>query len=144
MRTLSVAGDRVTILLEGSDTGGAYTVIETLTPPGAGPPPHLHHREEERFLLISGELTFHLGGEARVLKAGDTIIGPRGIAHHFVNTGASDAIFVVVIVPAGIEHFFDGAGMPLPGREARPIPFTPGDGPRLLAAAKVHGIEILI
>ncbi len=69
----------MTILLDGGDTGNACTVIETLTPAGAGPPPHLHHREDERFLLLSGEITIYLDGEAHALNPGDYMLCPCGI-----------------------------------------------------------------
>ena len=70
MKTISVAGDRVTILLAGSETDNAYTIMEALLPPGGGPPPHVHHREDEGFLVMSGEVTFYLGEKTIQLKAG--------------------------------------------------------------------------
>jgi hypothetical protein len=41
MKIISVAGDRVAILLDGKDTNGQYTVMESTLPPNAGPPPHI-------------------------------------------------------------------------------------------------------
>jgi mannose-6-phosphate isomerase-like protein (cupin superfamily) len=60
VKTISVAGDGVTILLDGTDTGGSYTALEALIPPDGGPPPHVHAREDEGFLVVSGEVTYFL------------------------------------------------------------------------------------
>lgn len=47
-----LGGDVVTIKLTGQETGGAFALLETVTPPGAGPPPHVHHREDETFYVL--------------------------------------------------------------------------------------------
>ncbi len=143
MTTLSIGGDRHTILLDGSQTNNAYTIIETLTPPDAGPPPHLHQREDEHFLLLLGEVTLFIGGEAMVLKPGDYAVGPRGIPHYFRNTGTTDSVLLITLMPAGIERFFQAAGTPLHGRDDRPIPFAPADAPGMNSIASEFGMEIL-
>jgi mannose-6-phosphate isomerase-like protein (cupin superfamily) len=119
MKVLSVAGDRVAILLDGAATRQKYTVMEATLPPNAGPPPHLHHKEDETFFVLSGEITFVLGDTIRLLKAGDFIFAPKGTPHHFKNTGTDDAILLETASPAGIEFFFEAAGHSLPDRELR-------------------------
>jgi hypothetical protein len=42
MRHISVAGGTYTILVSGEQTGGRYSLIDLLVPPGGGPPPHRH------------------------------------------------------------------------------------------------------
>src|ERR1700754_3843878 len=37
-------------------TAGAFALVEASVPPGGGPPPHLHTREDEAFYLLDGEL----------------------------------------------------------------------------------------
>ena len=40
-RTVTVlGGDVITIKVTAEETGGAFSVFETITPPGGGPPPH--------------------------------------------------------------------------------------------------------
>src|SRR3984893_9444090 len=46
MRHISVAGGTYTILVSGEQTGGRYSLIDMLVPPGGGPPPHRHDFEE--------------------------------------------------------------------------------------------------
>ena len=49
-----VVGDLYTIKTSGADTGGTFTLIEVSVPPGSGPPPHVHHREDQAFYIIKG------------------------------------------------------------------------------------------
>ena len=87
MKTLSVAGDRVVILLEGADTGQQYSVMEATVPPGGGPPPHRHHHEDETVRVLASQLTFYLGDKSFYLRIGQ-FISLRGIPNHFKNTGS--------------------------------------------------------
>ncbi len=144
MRYLSVAGNSLTILLDGGDTGGAYTLMESILPPGGGPPRHVHHREDEGFLVMAGEVTFHVGDEAFVRKEGQYLFAPRDIPHQFVNTGHSEAIVLETAMPSGIEIFFDEIGTPIPARNACMIPFSAEARARMIAAAPKYGVEILL
>ena len=144
MNVLSVAGDRVAILLGGADTNQQYTVMEALLPPGGGPPRHLHHREDETFLVLDGEVTFYVGDTVTVLKRGGFIFAPRGIPHHFRNTGVTEATLLETAFPAGVERFFAAAGKPLPDRAAQPVAFGHEDIAHMIAIAPSFGIDILI
>lgn len=144
MKYLSVAGDPLTILLDGNDTGNAYTLMEAILPPGGGPPPHVHEREDEGFLVMDGEVTFYVGDKTILLKQGEFLLAPRGIPHHFVNTGNSEAILVETATPSGIEHFFSEIGTPISGRNAELIPLTAEGIARMVAAAPKYGIQILV
>ncbi len=65
-RTLGVVGDVYRFLATGTDTNGKYAMWEAIVPPGGGPPPHVHSREEEGFYILEGEITFQIG-EKRVV-----------------------------------------------------------------------------
>jgi hypothetical protein len=45
-RTIAVVGDVYRFLATSAETNGRYAVWETVVPPGDGPPPHVHSREE--------------------------------------------------------------------------------------------------
>ena len=47
-------GDTYTFLATSAETGGAYFVMEGLVPPDAGPPPHIHHHQDESYYMIEG------------------------------------------------------------------------------------------
>ena len=69
-RTIGVVGDVYRFLATGEDTNGKYAMWEAIVPPGGGPPPHVHSREEEGFFILEGEITFTVNGEKVVAKAG--------------------------------------------------------------------------
>jgi quercetin dioxygenase-like cupin family protein len=106
-KPLQIRTETVFIKLSGADTGGQYAVTESWTPPGAGPPPHRHSREEETFYVLEGEYEFTVAGQVLRAPAGSLIFGPRGIPHSFKNIGGSTARVLALIQPAGLEHFFE-------------------------------------
>jgi len=52
--SLWVLGERLTRKVPSQRTGGAYSVFEVVTQPGAGPPPHVQHREDEALYVLEG------------------------------------------------------------------------------------------
>ena len=100
-------GDHYTFLVTGEETGGAYFAMEALVPPGGGPPPHIHTREDETFYVLEGQVEFLLGDEAIVAGAGDFVNVPRGTVHRFLNTGTETARMVLTFTPAGIDRWFE-------------------------------------
>ena len=111
--TLMVAGVRCTIKASGEDTGGAYALIEMFLPPSGGPPPHLHEREEESFYILEGTLLFQVGDESLTAGAGAYVKTPRGVRHALKNAGTTPARVLVLVIPAGIEKFFEEIGQPV-------------------------------
>lgn len=46
----------------GTETDGVMSVVEFVGAPGFGPPPHVHHREDELFYALEGAATFWCDG----------------------------------------------------------------------------------
>ncbi len=139
-------GDRVTFLVTGADSGGACFIIEVMTPPGGGPPLHIHHFEEETFYLLQGTLTIQAAGRTFQASPGDFIHIPRGTVHTFRNDGKVDAKFLVVISPAGpagMQRFFEESFYPVTDRSAAPPPITEELVRRMTAAAARNGFELV-
>jgi quercetin dioxygenase-like cupin family protein len=136
-------GDQVRFLITGAETGGAFFMAEVSVPPGGGPAPHVHHREEESFHLLEGTLTIQVGEKTLIASPGDFVYLPRGIAHSFRNTGNGNARFLAVITPAGLEKFFAEAFYPAADRTASPPLVTAALAARLFAAAPRYGLELL-
>lgn len=135
-----VVGDLYTILSPGEDTGGAFALIHALVPPGGGPPPHIHRREDEAFYVLEGELTFHADGRDFAGTTGAWVTLPKGSRHTFRNTGSTPARMLIFVTPSGLEKYFAEVGVPATGGD--PPPVTPADIERLLAAAPRYGLEI--
>jgi quercetin dioxygenase-like cupin family protein len=136
--TVAVLGDRVTIKALADETGGAYSLFETETAPGAGTPPHLQRHEEESFYVLAGTYAFRLGDETRELGPGGYAFVPRGTVHAFTNTGEAPARMLILVTPGGIhERFFLEMG------ELAADPTAEPDIARIVSIATAYGIEIL-
>ena len=141
-RTIAVVGDVYRFLATGQDTSGKYALWEALVPPGGGPPPHVHSREEEGFYILDGEITFTVNGERVVAKAGTFANMPVGVPHSFKNEGDRPARMLISVAPAGLEEMFFEVGVPLAEGATTAAPPTADEIERLLAAAPKYGIEI--
>lgn len=104
---LDVLGIPMVIRVYGRDTRGIASVVESHDVPGGGPPPHIHHREDETFQVLEGEYEFMIGGKTIVAKPGTTLFAPRGVAHTYRYNGESPGRLMCVITPSGFERFFE-------------------------------------
>lgn len=90
------------------ETGGAYALrAGGPMPPGRWVAEHIHHREEEAWYVLSGALTFRIGGQTVEAPAGTFVLVPRGTVHSFGNAGTSPATFLELFSPAGMEGYFE-------------------------------------
>jgi len=141
-RTVAVVGDIYRFLATGDDTNGKYALWESIVPPGGGPPPHVHSREEEGFYILEGEITFHVGDERIVATAGMFANMPVGKPHFFKNESDKSAKMLISVAPAGLEKMFFEVGVPLAEGATTAKPPTKEEIEKLLAVAPNYGIEI--
>jgi quercetin dioxygenase-like cupin family protein len=93
--------------ISGADVGGRMSVIEVKTPPGQGPPMHIHLEQNEWMYLLEGSFGLQCGTEKTVLQTGDSFMAPKGIPHSYVVLGDMPARHLNIYDPAGeIEAFF--------------------------------------
>ena len=141
-RTVAVVGDVYRFLATGEDTNGKYALWEALVPPGGGPPPHVHSREEEGFYVLEGEITLFLGDQRLVASAGMFANMPVGTLHSFKNETDRPARMLISVAPAGLEKMFFEFGVPLAEGTTTALPPTKDEIEKLLAVAPRYGIEI--
>ena len=141
-RTIGVVGDIYRFLATGEDTDGRYAVMEAIVPPGGGPPPHIHSREEEGFYVLEGEITFQLGEERFVAGAGTFANMPIGSLHSFKNESSKPAKMLISVAPAGLEEMFFEVGVPVALGSTSVPPPTREEIEKLLEIAPRYGIEI--
>lgn len=141
-RKLWVAEELMTFVASGKDTGGRYALTDSTVPSGGEAPPHTHHREDEAFWILKGELEITAGDQKFRASAGSFVHLPRGVAHTYKNVGATPARFLTLMIPAGLEKFFEEVGKPATD-QISPPPFGEEDIERLLAAAPKYGVEIM-
>jgi mannose-6-phosphate isomerase-like protein (cupin superfamily) len=102
---LNVIGDRQTVKLDGSQTRGAFSLIEQVYRPGAGVPLHFHTQEDAVFYIIEGHMDFVVGHRKISAGAGATVLLPRGVPHSS-KAGDGGAKAMVILYPAGGEKMF--------------------------------------
>ena len=92
----------------GHQTGNTFGLTEIFWGPGAVAGPHVHHLEDEGFVVLEGELTLHVAGSGTIkARAGDFVWAPRGIPHYYSVTGENGARVLVFEVPGGsLTDFF--------------------------------------
>jgi uncharacterized cupin superfamily protein len=65
--------------------------------PGDQAPPHVHHRSDEAFCVLRGELEVLVGSTRHRLAEGDHIVVPAGMVHTFATVGSVGAQILVVM-----------------------------------------------
>ena len=135
-------GGLTTIKASGEQTSGRVAVTENLAPRGSGSPLHVHHREDEWFYVLEGELTLWVGGETIVAPAGAFVYGPQGVPHTFV-VSSERARFLLVVDPAGFEGFTRALAEPAERLEIPPAADGAPDLERVISVAATFGIDII-
>jgi quercetin dioxygenase-like cupin family protein len=86
-------GESLTFLSLIKDADGERLEVENRVKPGAGPPMHVHHLQDESLTVVQGRLAAQLPGEAPTFHGpGETILFKRGVPHRFWNAGEDDLI----------------------------------------------------
>lgn len=139
-RTIAVVGDVYRFLATGEDTNGKYALWEAIVPPGGGPPPHVHSREE--VYILEGEITFQVGEKRIVASAGMFANMPIGTPHSFKNETNRPAKMLISVAPAGLEQMFFEVGVSVAQGATTAPPPTKDEIEKLLAVAPGYGVEI--
>lgn len=102
-------GQRMTFLKTWLETNGTLLQIACESPvSNTREHLHIHPYQENRFEVISGELTFWVDGEIRKAKKGETISVPKNTSHEFWNGGTENAIYIQEFSPAlKIDQLFE-------------------------------------
>ncbi|HEU0334975.1 MAG TPA: cupin domain-containing protein [Gaiellaceae bacterium] len=99
-------GLRVALLAETEDLSVSHALVAS---GGPFPPPHVHRRHADCFLVTGGAVSFRLGEAERVVEAESWVQVPAGIVHTFAPAGDGPAAFVNVHTPScGYGEFVRG------------------------------------
>jgi len=141
---LSVVGDSYRIVMSGKETDGAYAVIDMLVPPNGGPGPHSHAAIQETFHVLDGEIELKTEDGPYTAAKGDFVSIPLGgIVHCFKNKTDKIAHLWCVVVPAGLDAFFEEIGKPIEfGKFEKPPVLTEEDAVRLKQIAEKYGQQL--
>lgn len=95
------AGERLTFLRRVAGTAGDRLEGENVVTPGAGPPMHVHHLQEEGFTVQQGRIGYQRPGEpAQFAGPGETVVFKAGVPHRFWNASETDLRCTAYVEPA--------------------------------------------
>jgi mannose-6-phosphate isomerase-like protein (cupin superfamily) len=136
-----LVGDHLTSKVEGQQTNRAFDAAVNYVPQGSGPPPHIHHREDEMFYVLEGAGEFIQDGRRVTAEPGTVLYLAKDVPHAFKSVGAVPLRMIVVTLPSGFAAFTAEAGEPITaipsGREV-----TPAAIEKLLRVAPKYGLEL--
>jgi quercetin dioxygenase-like cupin family protein len=118
-------GELATLKLASKSTHGGLSVFEILAPAGLIVPRHIHHLEDEIFVILDGAATFIVGKQTIDAVPGDTLFGPRGVAHGYT-VGPKGCRMLFAFTPgSNMESFVAASAVPalaptLPPSEVMP------------------------
>ncbi|HVW78900.1 MAG TPA: cupin domain-containing protein [Alloacidobacterium sp.] len=134
-------GDFYSIKTAAEQTGGAYSITEIKSFPGNGPPPHIHHNEDECWYVVEGAFSVIINDRIFDIADGDYVRIPKGTPHTFKNVGAVPGKMLVILSPGGLEGLWAELGQPGSSQE-QPREDDPSVLNRLLSLAPRYGLEI--
>ena len=104
--TLEWLGVQYKTILAPEDSGGAMSIVDSLSPVGSGPPRHIHHNEDETFVMITGTCKVWIEGIETIAGPGESVFVPRGKEHTFKVLGDTPSRHLVILTPGGFDGFF--------------------------------------
>jgi len=101
------AGEQLTFLGVTHAPDGDRAEAEGIAQPGAGPPMHVHHLQEEAARVVTGRLGYQvLGEKPKFADAGELVIWPAGMPHKWWNAGTTELRMTGWCSPPGNVEFF--------------------------------------
>ena len=117
-RRIDLGGFEVIVHADDSDTGSAFSLIETGdTAIGSGPPLHIHRDAAESFVVLEGAYVMTVDGREQRCVAGSFILVPRGVPHTFRND-APKSRKLNLYTPAAMVGYFDDLAAALAAGDA--------------------------
>ena len=124
---------------------GNYDLAHGETPSQVpGPPPHLHKKFHETFLIIEGEMEFMIDGEIRKVQAGESVDIPQDTLHTFSNKSDVLCKWINIHSPKGFSQFFMDFGIPATEDNSQSQSVAPERIQQVLEQASKYDMEIKI
>lgn len=119
------------------------SVLESRARRDNSPPLHTHE-EDEIFHLIEGEIVLRVGDRDHHVRAGETLLGPRGVPHTY-RVISPQARWLTITARGDFERFVRGFSRPAaePDLPAEQGPPSPEEQAALAEACRRHGIELV-
>jgi mannose-6-phosphate isomerase-like protein (cupin superfamily) len=105
-------GEPTVLKATGNETGGRYAIAEIVSTPEGFVPLHVHHREDEAFVVLDGEVAFTIADRTFVTGPGGFAFGPRDVPHRY-EVRTPSARMLMIFSPAGFEGFIRETSTPV-------------------------------
>ncbi len=116
-------------------TGRLLEFHLTLKPGSTVPMKHIHTGQDEIFEVLTGSVNVEIGTDTYIIKPGEKIVMPRGIAHRWWNDPEVTSTLNVSFIPAcNTEEFFIKVFTLASASKTRP-----NGAPTFLQAARMCG-----
>jgi len=136
-------GSLLTFLATGEDTQGKFALIELIGTKASVPPPHIHHREDEAFYILEGEITASVGGQTIKAGPGGFVFLPRDVMHSFT-ADTEQVRILVLLAPAGFEGYFKDCSVPATAMTLPPPDASQPEIQKLISVAANYGLEFVL
>lgn len=131
VRKFAVFGEPVEVLVSGEMSNGVSATMIQISPPGGGPPPHMHRNEDETFFVVEGEYEFLTADGWAKRSTGESFYAGRGSVHTFRNAGSAPGKLLVLATPAGMDTYLEEIS----------VLSIPQDIPKLITVSERYGIS---
>jgi mannose-6-phosphate isomerase-like protein (cupin superfamily) len=101
---LRFSGAEVVVRASAETTGGAFTILEEVSP--LDTPLHMHENEDEVFYVLEGDHVIQVGDEEFHLGPGGLAFGPRRVPHAQRRVVPRTGRILIMTSPAGFEGLF--------------------------------------
>ncbi|MDZ4858134.1 MAG: cupin domain-containing protein [Candidatus Hydrogenedentes bacterium] len=135
-------GSRYSYPLRTEDTGGRIAFVDIYKRRGTEPPPHIHHREHELFVVLNGSSEFQVAGEISLCDVGSFAFLPRGIPHRFAVQNPWGH-FNVIVAPSGFDEYLQPFSEAATHLGEPPVSTGPPDVAGMIARGAEFGIEFV-
>jgi len=100
-------GLKMRVEVTAASTSGAMSATRVISPPGGGPPAHVHSLEDEVFLILRGHYRFWQKGKPTIeAPAGTLVHQHRGMVHQYRNVSDTEGEHILICLPGGLEELF--------------------------------------
>lgn len=105
-KMIQIFTSTIEIVVPSEASNNRFCVFIETAPPGGGPPPHKHLREDEVFTVLEGQFEFYADGAWLPFHVGETRISLRGNYHAFRNVGPALGRMMLMTNGGGIDEYF--------------------------------------
>ena len=139
-RKMWLLGDIITLKATGEETEGKYSAWEIEVASQSGTPSHYHTNLHEGFYVLEGEFSFQYDERTINATNGSFIHIRKEAIHKYKNIGESTGRLLVTGIPAGLENFFEDAGIAFTDEKTFTAPSSPPDIAKIVDISRKHGI----